>query len=607
MESEDDMTTPRVLKAQTPSARENQISQSSRTTSRRFSSLSFRSLSGSWSSFWGRESSSRSHTDLSEESASYACVPFTAFVPSHHSISQPAQRRFPIYARNNPLSTYSCSSSVSRLPSNHVTIHKKARSKSTSSHKPDKLLAKSTPSPDTSQTPEGRKGSTFAIPSRAPFRRVLSKAMTTNTTLSGDSAHGDCSSVTEPSVLRRLPSTHHPSIEGVLRGHITDVGESSTLSRALPTLERGLHRQGSGRVSPNTAGSSETQATTYSGMFRPRGSVYYDAPNPLLVPPPPSAHSGIPSISASDASLIRQGLMSTNRIRLPPISALTIDTYTFMVHSNDPKYRAIAHVVFDLSAREQNSLHRNSDVNPYVPDPPYNIVQAYSGFLHELSIETSVSGPCVQVSQIGLSSVTYLNNGDRWVVVVSVGIKDTSLASRLSTSLRHRQSNNHMSPAMAMVDHFLDVLKTEKDDESVVVSAVIRYKHGFLPPDTKLVSNATVTIDHVAGIDACNRVVRDHYEEVAPAVLSALLPGVDDVALSTVSPPSHSQYARTLPMDGLRLLQDFDSLFGGGVGGALAVDLSIMEAYYLDAARDEVAVLAAPSLVRRLVKRLSNN
>lgn len=434
--------------------------------------------------------------------------------------------------------------------------------------------------------------------------------MTTNTTLSGGSAHNDHPPVTEPPVLPHLPSTHHPSIEGVLRGHVTDIGEPSTFNRNLSTLNRGFNGHGSGRASPNTVGSNETQATTYSSMFHRTGSVYYGIPNPnpLLVPPP-SAHSGLPSISASDASLIRQGLISTNRVRLPTISALTIDTYTFVAQSDDPKYRAIAYVVFDLSTKEQNSLHRNSDVNPYVPEPPYTIVDAYPGFLHELSIETSVSGPGVQISQIGLASLAYLNNADRWVFVVSLGIKDTSLASRLSTSLRHRHSSNgQMSSAMAMVDHFLDVLKTDKDDESVVVSAVIRYRHGFLPPDTKLVSHAMVTIDPAAGIDACNRIVRDHYEEVAPAILSVLLPGVDDVALATIGPPSHSQYAKTLPMDGLRLLQDFDGLFGVGGGvGALALDFSMMEGYYLDAARDEVAGLARPSLVRRLVKRLSNN
>lgn len=470
------------------------------------------------------------------------------------------------------------------------------------------LLARSTTLPDSSQSSQGRKRSSFSIPPRALLRRVLSRAMTTNTSISGVSADDDHLPVTEPPDLPRLRSTHHPSIEGVLRGHVTDVGEPSTFTRTLSALNRRHNGHVSGTASPNTTRSSETQATTYSSMFHPTGSTYYDVPNPnpLLVPPP-SAHSGLPSISASDASLIRQGLVAGNRVRLPNISALTVDTYTFMVQSNDPKYRAIAYVVFDLSTREQNSLHRNSDVNPYVPEPPYNMIDAYSGFLHELSIETTVSGPGVQVSQIGLSSLAYLNNDDRWVFVVSLGIKDTSLASRLSTSLRHRQSNAQMSSAMAMVDHFLDVLKTDKDEESVVLSAVIRYRHGFLPPDTKLVSHAMVTIDPAAGIDAYNVIVRDHYAEVAPAILSVLLPGVDDVALATVGPPSHSQYAKTLPMDGLRLLQDFDGLFGVGGVGALALDFSTMEGYYLDAARDEVAGLARPSLVRRLVKKLSNN
>lgn len=101
MESEDTMTTPKVSKEPNPFRREDQTSQSSRTTSQRLSSLSFRSFSGSWSSLWGRESTSRSHTDLSQDSASYGCIPFTSFLPGHHTISQPARRRFPIDGEDN--------------------------------------------------------------------------------------------------------------------------------------------------------------------------------------------------------------------------------------------------------------------------------------------------------------------------------------------------------------------------------------------------------------------------------------------------------------------------------------------------------------------------
>ncbi|KIW46975.1 uncharacterized protein PV06_02592, partial [Exophiala oligosperma] len=138
MESEDAMTTPRVLKVRNPTRTEDQTSQSSRNTSQRLSSISFRSFSGSWSSLWGRESTSRSHTHLNQDSESYGCIPFTTFLPSHHTISQPAKRRFPIDGADKPLSACSCSSSISRLPSNQLTIHKRDRSKVTSSHKFDK-------------------------------------------------------------------------------------------------------------------------------------------------------------------------------------------------------------------------------------------------------------------------------------------------------------------------------------------------------------------------------------------------------------------------------------------------------------------------------------
>jgi hypothetical protein len=315
--------------------------------------------------------------------------------------------------------------------------------------------------------------------------------------------------------------------------------------------------------------------------------------------------------------LIRQELTKYNGARLPNIGALNVETYSFVVLENASRHRATAYVIFDMGTYEQNAFHHHSSVNPHVPGPPYSAVQNYPGFLRDLSIDISVSGPGVKITQIGLPSLAYLNKLDRWVVAVYLSINDTSLSSRLSTSMRSKGQSvgrSEKSPAMALVDHFLDVLKTDKQDEPVVVSAVIKYRHAFLPPHTKLQTHAAIAIDLRAEIEtgALKQAVHAVYNEAATAILATLDPGLDDLVLATVRPSSHQQYPVIAASDALRLLHDFHGVFGFGDAVYVNLDFGALEGHYLDAVKDEPRARTSASLVSSLrrgaktvVKKLS--
>lgn len=154
--------TPRVLRVRNPDLSEAEASLSSRNTSAKTRSFSIRSISGSWSSIWGRESTSRSHTDFSQGSASYGCVPFPSLLSNHHTAIQHPHKRFPIDGESKVRSSYpfsdvsrrlltitsqrltsrSDASSISRLPSTHHPIHnhKTACRPISSIHRPDKVM-----------------------------------------------------------------------------------------------------------------------------------------------------------------------------------------------------------------------------------------------------------------------------------------------------------------------------------------------------------------------------------------------------------------------------------------------------------------------------------
>ncbi|KAK7892397.1 hypothetical protein LTR67_007493 [Exophiala xenobiotica] len=591
---EDLDATPRVLRVRNPDFSENEASQSSRITSAKSRSFSIRSISGSWSSIWGRESTSRSHTDFSQDSASYGCVPFPSLLPSHHTSLQHPKKRFPIDGETKHLA------------------------------KPLALLEQS------ESSLRIRKTSVSKPNPRGIFRRVFSRVMASNNNLPADLPRDDELPITEPLPAQPLmpPAMgNYPSINGMLNPYPLETGEPSSYTGCRPPLNdvsNGVH---SGRTSPNTVLSNRTQATSYSGMFRhpaPQYPQFYEVltpdrllnPNPLLVPPP-SVYSGPPSISASKASLIRQELTKYNGARLPNIGALNVETYSFAVLENASRHRATAYVIFDMGIYEQNAFHHHSSVNPHVPGPPYSAVQNYPGFLRDLSIDISVSGPGVKINQIGLPSLAYLNKLDRWVVVVYLSINDTSLSSRLSTSMRSKEQSvgrSEKSPAMALVDHFLDVLKTDKQDEPVVVSAVIRYRHAFLPPHTKLQNHAAIAIDLRAEIEtgALKQAVHAYYNEAATAILATLDPGLDDLVLATVRPSSHQQYPVIAASDALRLLHDFHGVFGFGDAVYVNLDLGALEGHYLDAVKDEPRARTSASLVSSLrrgaktvVKKLS--
>ena len=255
-------------------------------------------------------------------------------------------------------------------------------------------------------------------------------------------------------------------------------------------------------------------------------------------------------------------------------------------------------------------------------------MQNYPGTLLDVEIQTQLSGPGVKLGEMGAQRHAILNTGDCCAIVVRVGIREDSLASRLSTSLRSRNGSHDGSTSAVLIDHFLDVLKMDNNrhNEPVVVTANIKYRHNFLPETTVLETSASCTIKPFedsrmeTAFQAAKRgkaraqgpesIINSSDDlsldaPVATSVVRALDPGVDAVDMVTIERVAGQVCPSIPPADALRLIEDFRVAFASAAHNP---DLECLEDFYSKALVGDRVVPGARSLrhrARGVIKKLS--
>lgn len=246
--------------------------------------------------------------------------------------------------------------------------------------------------------------------------------------------------------------------------------------------------------------------------------------------------------------------------------------------------------------------------------PPYHLMNNYPGHLLHLDCQVYISGPGIKLLEMGPATREQLHLGDSWVKIVHLGIKETSLASRLSTSVRSKTSNSpasshDKSASLSIIEQWLDVLKMDnrKKNEPVVVSAVIKYRHSFMPATTWLETRTSCTVDVSAQTNseaamnkarkgkakARNSAEMDSSESyriyngdpfqcslVGGVVVRALNPGRDNLRLYSIASNLAPNQANIRPVDALRLLHELRDSFGYGHDHYIGIDLLALTDYY---------------------------
>lgn len=299
--------------------------------------------------------------------------------------------------------------------------------------------------------------------------------------------------------------------------------------------------------------------------------------------------------------------MKVSDARVPVIAALNIETSTFTIFGQNAKYGATAYAIFDMSVDKQNALSTAPSVNDAsVPAGPYRLLDNYPGNLANLEIQTSISGAGVNLVEIGVPKVTRLNVGNRWIYMVHVGVKENSLASRLSTSVRSKENK---SLPISIIDQWLDVLKLDnrKKTEPVTVTVVVKYRHNFMPATTTLETRATCAIklvsehDPASALEAAKRGkarARDsqdfeqpaspslstddllRYMAIANTIVHGLDPGLNSIKLNSIERVADAIRPTVHGVDALRLIHDFREVFGFASDQYVGLDLANLEAYY---------------------------
>lgn len=384
-----------------------------------------------------------------------------------------------------------------------------------------------------------------------------------------------------------------------------------------------------------TQASRDTGATSFDSAFvRPINPIsYHPTPsrNPLIVPPP----SLVDSRASLHSPISTQKLPTPSRTRfeigrMPSVAALRVEASTFTVFGQHPKFGATAHVIFDVTAFKQNAIASlQRPTYPPAPYAPYWMDENYPGHLVDLQIDTTISGAGVKLVEIGLPAISTLHAEDRWITIVHVGVKENSLASRLSTSVRASNAQDK-SNSMSLIDQWLNVLKreTKKENEPIVVSAVIRYGHSFLPADAVLETRASCSIkmyaenDHEAALEEARRGKAPHQDTatlvsdftnstedllrhagIATSIIHALDPGRNSVKLNSVDRLNRERHPNVRGADALRLIEDFRNVFGFAADQYFTLDLAALEAHYRQVHARETMQFEAPATFGSSIRR----
>lgn len=189
------------------------------------------------------------------------------------------------------------------------------------------------------------------------------------------------------------------------------------------------------------------------------------------------------------------------------IAALRVDTSTWTVFGTTAKYAATAYVNIEVS----------STANAAAEDG-----NASAGHLYGLKISHIVTGPGVIIKQYGDVTRRVLVPGEeQWTSVLHIGIKDTSLAAKLSTSFRSIGGRLKKVSNMEVINRWLNVLQedtaprsTTMHSDPVEVRIKITFKHTLMPRTTTLYEERLVTVAMTEGeVERAKAVLNDDEDE----------------------------------------------------------------------------------------------
>lgn len=252
-----------------------------------------------------------------------------------------------------------------------------------------------------------------------------------------------------------------------------------------------------------------------------------ESPNPLLAPPTASTTISTPTrqprpqstdapsylgaalASFDDSTLVRpddgpvplatDGAIEAHSLahRPPSIATLQVKTLTWTVFGTHPKYPATAYVNIDLACEVERSIAAAKREEGTERDDTLAAMSA--GQLFDLTLQTTLTGPGSLIKRYGHTERRSMETGQRWLVVLHIGIKDTSLASKLSTSFRSLGGRLGRISNVDVINRWLDVLhrdtaQAESDTQRLQLSMRVEFRHSLLPCTTLLVEERDIEV-----------------------------------------------------------------------------------------------------------------
>jgi hypothetical protein len=178
------------------------------------------------------------------------------------------------------------------------------------------------------------------------------------------------------------------------------------------------------------------------------------------------------------------------------IASLHIKTSTWTVFGTHAKFPATAYVNIEISCGvSRQSGAASSDRGSWSAS-----TRPIMGQLHDLAVVPSLAGPGVLIKRYGNSTNAELTPGEKWTYVLHIGIQETSLASRLSTSFKSLGGRLGRISNVEVINRWLDVLQKDTTAQSQASKAALQvkvkvaFKHSLLPASTTLLEERVVQI-----------------------------------------------------------------------------------------------------------------
>lgn len=245
------------------------------------------------------------------------------------------------------------------------------------------------------------------------------------------------------------------------------------------------------------------------------------SPNPLVAPPASQQTIATPTRTPRAFRTVPQRSPTHDTIRAPKtqrpdvskdtalnvdgaadglpgssIASLDIKTATWTVFGIQGKFPATAYVNIDISCSGTSSL--STIISRTGPRKSHSASKM--GHLYDLTVTPALIGPGALIKRYGHSTRAVLTHGDRWTLVLHLGIQDTSLAARLSTSFKSLGGRLGRISNVDVINRWLDVLQKDNVLHSTTSSGNLKmqvsvaFKHSLLPTTTVLLEERTVHI-----------------------------------------------------------------------------------------------------------------